>query len=587
MNYINKLKSLFAVAMAFSMIFVSNACKNEEEEVFPIPTVTVGTAISNIPGTAVKITATINAPAGIKSLQVLKNGANFDTKTYAEGTTSDNYSKDYTIENLTANTPVNFTFLVNDYKNQASSPTTFTVTVTAVPAKTVVEVSGVLSGNITWTKDKIYKLKGFVRVGSDTLQTIPADVKTGVLTIEPGTVIIGERASKATLVIQRGSKIIAKGTATAPIVFTSERNAGEREAGDWGGLVICGKATNNLPGGTAQLEGSYKAWHGGSDDADNSGELSYVRVEYAGVPINPNQEVNSFTFGSVGSGTKMEYLQASYGGDDAFEWFGGTVNGKYLIAYRCLDDDFDVDNGHRGNIQFAVALRGATIADQSGSNGFEVDNDGSGNLVEPYTAATFSNVTIIGPKKEAATFISTLFQNGMHLRRSNKIKIYNAFITGFPNGLYVDGTTTQTNAEKGELVLKNVVLAGVNAWGTNNFGQGAATQPQGFGVRDVNTATPVADIKIGAAKPSDWFVAQTGNKVLSTYANTGISSSLFDAGRPTFTISSSATESIAKGGAAPAGAFFTAVDYIGAFKDTDWTAAWANFTPGTTDYSKQ
>lgn len=586
MTHFRKMKSLLTVALILSLSFVFNACKEDEPEVFPVPTITAGSAVSGIAGTTVKVTATINAPGGLKSLQVLKNGQNFDTKTYPEGVLTDSYTKDYVIENLPANTPVNFTFLATDYQNQGSSPSNFTVTVTAVPAKQKVIVEGLLTGNITWTKDKIYVIRGFVRVGSDTLQATPANVSTGVLTIEAGTVIQGERATKGTLIIQRGSRIIANGTAAAPIVFTSERDPGLREAGDWGGLVICGRARNNQPGGSFQLEGSYKGWNGGTDDADNSGTLRYVRVEYAGVPINPNQEVNSFTFGSVGSGTTMEYLQASFGGDDAFEWFGGTANAKYLVAYRCLDDDFDVDFGHRGNVQFGVALRGATQADQSGSNGFEVDNDGQGTAAEPFTAATFSNISIIGAKKESATFVSTLFQNGMHLRRNCRIKIHNTFVTGFPNGIFVDGATTQANANTGELVLKNVVVAGVSGWGTNGYGQGASTQPQGFGVRDVNTATPVAAIKIGTQDPSVWFAAIAGNKILNSYTNTGINNNLFDAGRPTFIVNASATESIAKGGAAPAGAFFTAVDYIGAFKDADWTATWANFTPNTTDYSK-
>ena len=129
------------------------------------------------------------------------------------------------------------------------------------------------------------------------------------------------------------------------------------------------------------------------------------------------------------------------------------------------------------------------------------------------------------------------------------------------------------------------MVAGVASWGTNGFGQGAATQPQGFGVRDVNTATPVANLLIGTKKPSDWFT-DLGNKVLTTNANTGISSTLFLAGRPTFTINTAATDAISKGGAAPAGSFFAAVDYIGAFKDTDWTTKWAEFNPNAKDYSK-
>ncbi len=568
-----------------SMALIFNACK-KEEEIGPAPVLTPGSALSGIAGSVVKLSATINAAEGIQTLTVLKNGQAFDSKTYSAGTTSDSYSKDYTVENLPVGSSVVFTFQATDTKNQTSTVATQVVNVSAVPAKTVVEVRGVLTGNVSWTKDKIYKLIGFVRVGADTTETFSSTAATGTLTIEAGTTIIGDRASKATLIVQRGSKIIANGTADAPIVFTSERAAGQRESGDWGGLVICGRAVNNQSTGDKgiQLEGSYKGWHGGSNNADNSGSLKYVRVEYAGVPINPNQEVNSFTFGSVGNGTTLEYLQASFGLDDSFEWFGGNVNAKYLVAYRGLDDDFDMDFGYSGNLQFIVGMRGATLADQSGSNGFEVDNDGQGTTAAPFTSPTISNVTLVGPKETNATSISPQFQNGMHLRRNNKIKVYNAVITGYPNGIFVDGAGTQANANSGELVLNRVVIAGTPSWGTDGFGQGTNDTPRGFGVRDVNTATPAAAITVGTAKPSEWFAAQAGNKILNSYAGLGLSQSIFQAGTPTFTLSNGGT--LATGGTVPTGSFFTAASFIGAFGSENWTAKWSNFSPNTTDYSK-
>lgn len=568
-----------------SMALIFNACK-KEEEIGPAPVLTPGSALSGTAGSVVKLSATINAAEGIQTLTVLKNGQAFDSKTYSAGTTSDSYSKDYTVENLPVGSSVVFTFQATDTKNQTSTVATQVVNVSAVPAKTVVEVRGVLTGNVSWTKDKIYKLIGFVRVGADTTETFSSTAATGTLTIEAGTTIIGDRASKATLIVQRGSKIIANGTADAPIVFTSERAAGQRESGDWGGLVICGRAVNNQSTGDKgiQLEGSYKGWHGGLNNADNSGSLKYVRVEYAGVPINPNQEVNSFTFGSVGNGTTLEYLQASFGLDDSFEWFGGNVNAKYLVAYRGLDDDFDMDFGYSGNLQFIVGMRGATLADQSGSNGFEVDNDGQGTTAAPFTSPTISNVTLVGPKETNATSISPQFQNGMHLRRNNKIKVYNAVITGYPNGIFVDGAGTQANANSGELVLNRVVIAGTPSWGTDGFGQGTNDTPRGFGVRDVNTATPAAAITVGTAKPSEWFAAQAGNKILNSYAGLGLSQSIFQAGTPTFTLSNGGT--LATGGTVPTGSFFTAASFIGAFGSENWTAKWSNFSPNTTDYSK-
>jgi hypothetical protein len=553
----------------------------QEEEIGPAPTITAGTAAQGTTGSSVNITATLNAPEGLKSLTVFKNGQQWDTKTYPANTTTDSYTKEYTIESLPVGSVITFTFQATDMQDQTSTLATQVVTVSAVPAKQIVEVRGVLEGNVTWTNDKIYKLFSYVRVGEDpTVNGTPT--KTGVLTIQPGTVIIADRASKATLIVQRGSRIIAEGTETQPIVFTSERAPGEREPGDWGGLVIVGRATNNQPNGVFELEGGYGAFAGGTNDADNSGSLKYVRVEYAGVPINPNQEVNSFTFGSVGSATQMEYLQASFGNDDSFEWFGGTVNGKYLVAWKGWDDDFDIDFGYRGNLQFIVGVRGNLLADQSGSNGFEVDNNGQGTLVEPFTSATISNASLIGPKIDPTTQISNNFQNGMHLRRSNKLKVYNALVVGYPNGIFIDGTSTQQFAASGDLVLNRVVVAGVSGWGSNSFGAGAGN-PNGFAVRDVNTASPAVAITIGNEAPSAWFLKQPGNKILTTYANLGLNSAIFTA-TPNFLINAGASESLATGGQVPAGSFFTAADYIGAFKDRNWTANWANFNPQATNY---
>lgn len=586
MKILKKTKSFTftTVLMAIGLLFVQS-CK-KEDVVGPAPVVSVGAAASGLAGTTATISANITSENGIKSLQVLKNGASFDAKTYSEGTKSDNYSKVYTIENLAANTAINFTFIVTDYQNLTTLAGPQVITVTAVPAKQVVDVSGILEGNINWTADKIYRLKGFVRVGEDKTKD-GTPTKTGILTIAPGTVIIGERASKGTLIIQRGSKIIAEGTVDKPIVFTSERAIGEREPGDWGGLVICGKAKNNLAGGTAELEGQYGGFHGGTDDADNSGSLKYIRIEYAGIPINPNQEVNSLTLGSVGSGTKIEYVMCSYGLDDSFEFFGGTVNAKYLIAYRGLDDDFDMDNGYSGNIQYAIGIRGATQADQSGSNGFEVDNDGSGTAATPFTAPTLSNISLIGPKATNATSISPQFQNGMHLRRNTKIKVYNTFVTAYPNGIYIDGTNTAANALAGDLVLKNIVVAGVEAWGDNGFGNGTTVNPRGFSIRDINTASPATDLKIGDQKPSEWFVTKDfKNKILITNTNTGINETIFSAS-PTLLITSGKTEGLEKGGSTSGlNAFFTASDFIGAFGTTNWAATWSEFNPAAKVYDK-
>lgn len=576
-------KVLALIGLVAATLFASS-CK-EEEEPKPAPSISLASSTgSGTVGSAVTISATVNSPGGLKSVSLLKNGQSVDSKNYA-GETSADYTYNYNIEQLPVGSVVTFTLQATDNQNQASAVSSFTVTVSAVPAKQIVEVSGTISGNVTWTADKIYKLKGFVRVGED--KTVAGDqiTQTGVLTIQPGTTIIGERATKGTLIVQRGSKIIAEGTADKPIVFTSERGQGEREPGDWGGLVICGKAKNNLPGGAGELEGSYGGFHGGTDDSDNSGVLKYVRVEFAGVPINPNQEVNSFTFGSVGSGTTMEYLQASYGLDDSFEWFGGTVNAKYLVAFRNLDDDLDVDLGYSGNVQYALAIRGAAFADQSGSNGFEVDNDGQGSENAPFTSGKFANISVVGPKDIFERQINTLFQNGMHLRRNAKIKIYNTFVIGYPNGVYIDpGSSGRTlrNAQNGDLVLNGVVLAGVNGFGTNGYGTGSGSfNPRGYAVRDEDTqATPVP-FTIGTDTPTAWFGKQTGNKSLANASGTGFNHTGVLNGQ---NLTLAAGGSLLSGGVdVPAGLTKTA--YIGAFDGTNnWTATWANFNPLTTEY---
>lgn len=452
------------------------------------------------------------------------------------------------------------------------------------PDKTaeITEVTGSITEDVTWTADKIWKVKGFVRVQDG-----------ATLTIEPGTLIIGDRASKGTLIVQMGGKIIADGTKDKPIVMTSERAPGFREPGDWGGLVICGRARNNVTEATGQpteLEGGYGAFHGGTNDDDNSGILRYVRIEYAGVPINPNEEVNSLTMGSVGKGTVIEYVMCSYGLDDAFEWFGGTVDGKYLIAYRCLDDDLDVDQGYSGRVQFALVIRGAMLADQSGSNGFEVDNNGSGSDAQPYTSGVFANVTIIGPKADRETPISLQYQHAAQLRRNSRISIYNTFMTGFPNGLYIDDQRVGSGQAflDNHLQIRNVWLAGVDNWGGNGYGSAGTIFGEGTaadGKQHPNNPRGVA-LKTDDGFPGghDAMVTKFNetsarNKLLNTWQEAGIDPSLFENGVPTVTLSATSPMlTAAKWDNTPkADSFFEKVPFIGAVGTEDWTAGWAEW----------
>jgi len=322
-----------------------------------------------------------------------------------------------------------------------------------------------ITGNIatTTTLSGVVYLDGFVHV-----------INNAELYIQPGTVIRGKQTDASVtpgvLVIARGSKIHAVGTAANPIVFTSIKaeNTG-RASGDWGGLVLCGNARVNLHTLTTastgfnemKVEGfvtdepnGYRHF-GGTNDADNSGEISYVRIEFAGVSLNPsilNNEINGLTLGGVGSGTKLDHIQVSFSGDDSFEWFGGTVDAKYLIANRGKDDDFDTDNGFSGRIQFGLGIKDPYIADDSdpsyASNGFECDNNGVGSYFGlPVTKAVFSNMTMVGPYGDGTAYgdipgVNTHHKAAAHLRRNMAQSVFNSLFVGWAQGLrYQQGST--------------------------------------------------------------------------------------------------------------------------------------------------
>jgi len=326
---------------------------------------------------------------------------------------------------------------------------------TVYPAATITIPSGHITANTTWTSNNTYLLNGWVYVSNG-----------ATLTIQPGTVIRGDFTNKGALIIERGAKIMAEGTASQPIVFTSNNAPGSRNRGDWGGLILCGNSIINQPGGTAIIEGGVGSIYGGganSNAADNSGILKYVRSEFAGVAFQPDDEINGITFGGVGNGTTVDYCQVSYSGDDSYEWFGGTVNCKHLIAFRGIDDEFDTDNGFGGKLQFLVSLRDPNIADVSGSNGFESDNDANGSTNLPLTHCIFSNVSIFGPLVTPSTTINSNFKRAMHIRRNSTLCVYNSVFCGFPVGLYIDGNNTQANAMNNVLQVENCIMTGMTA----------------------------------------------------------------------------------------------------------------------------
>ncbi len=328
---------------------------------------------------------------------------------------------------------------------------------TVYPAYTDVIAAGDITSDMTLTADKVYYLDGWVYVKSG-----------ATLTIEAGTIIRGSKANKGALIIEKGATIIAEGTMEDPIVFTSNQDAGSRSYGDWGGLVVLGNATVNKV--DPIIEGGPTSTYGGSDDSDNSGVLKFIRIEFPGIAFQPDKEINGLTFGAVGNGTMVDYIQVSNSGDDSYEFFGGTVNAKHLIAFRGWDDDFDTDYGYRGMVQFAVTLRDPSIADPgSGSNGFESDNDATGSTDAPLTAPVFSNISCFGPLASLSTTINSNYKRGMHLRRNTNLSIFNSILAGYAVGLFIDGTSAQANATNGDLNVRNTILAGSKDYFADGF----------------------------------------------------------------------------------------------------------------------
>ncbi len=412
-----------------------------------------------------------------------------------------------------------------------------------------------LSGNLatrTLTADKKYLIKGQVFV--------PSGV---VVTIEPGTVIYGDKATRGTLVVSVGGKLEANGTAEAPIVMTSALPAGARDRGDWGGLVILGAANVNQP--DPAIEGITPAViYGGADDADDSGTYRYLRVEFAGIELTPNNETNSITMGAVGSGTVMEYNQVSFGGDDGFEWFGGSVDGKYLISFGTWDDCFDVDFGYSGKVQYGLSVRYPSYADQSGSNTFECDNGPNDNVTDLLTTGTFSNITGIGPRLTSGQSINGNYQHSIDLRRRTAVTIANSVFVGFPRGIRMNQQSVVDNYIAGTGVLTNNVMVAP-----------AMTYSLGSGV--------TGDLEALWTATNEMIVDEDFEAV---YAGLGLNPNIFFGTNVSTAYSANPTFEVTTG-SLTAGADFTnpkladfeATEYIGAFGDTDWTAGWAEFNP--------
>ena len=459
----------------------------------------------------------------------------------------------------------------------SSATTTATVSYVVAPTTAVV-LSGSIAASRTLTADTNYVLRGFVYVNSG-----------ATLTINAGTKIVGDTtALGSALFILRGARINAIGTEAQPIVFTSQRSAGNRAPGDWGGLVIVGNARNNrsgniiVEGSDGSVVGANPAgvvYTGGTNDADNSGTLRYVRVEFAGYATLPDAELNSFTLAAVGSGTTLEYLQSMAGLDDAFEWFGGTVDGKYLVSYESGDDHFDSSEGYSGRNQFMIAFQSTFLTARAGAGavsadpqGFEVDGCNGGGCTAPaganaqssgrdnglYTMNVFANFTVIGVGE-----LVTVPANGgvgMVLRRGTGGYYINGVVARWARAaISLRDSTSNNRFQADSLLIRNLYIAEsgslsagnpFDATGGANFGQQAALDAR-------NSA-----VTVGAA-------SVTATSLFSSLPTVSLSTTASQ-----FDWSPNATSPIATGGlntftndpkiAARAGTFITPTAYRGA-----------------------
>ena len=397
--------------------------------------------------------------------------------------------------------------------------------------KPVIVVTGEVSGSETWTSSFYYVLRGAVFVPDG-----------ATLNIQAGTRVIGEAGSVGTLIVLRGGRLNALGTREQPIVFTSDQPVGARARGDWGGLIINGRAPVNVEGGEGVGEAETGVY-GGNDPNDNSGSLRYVRVEFAGVEFSPDNELNGIAFQGVGRGGSYEYLQVHMNRDDAFEWFGGTADIKYAVASNAADDSFDWTFGWQGRAQFIAIHQRSDDADW----GIEADNNEFNNNLLPRANPQIYNMTICGDpdRNEGAESVRAVL-----FRRGTAVTFRNFLIAGSKTlGLQIDGAATIAQVDNG----------------ITQIGPGVISGP----------ATPLH----ASVQP---YVASGRFADVRTNVDTGLSSACFDHANVNFQPTSAAT--LAGGQLAPIqppnDGFFEAVTFIGAVPPApaaNWMDGWTAF----------
>jgi hypothetical protein len=474
---------IFAIPIMAALLLL-HACT--KTETIAIPTITGFAPTSGLPGTAVTITGT-NFDADATKNFVLIAGV--------QATVTDASTTSITAT-VAANAQTNTSGKVTITAKGLTAVSADDFSVTAVPPVATTTVTGEINADTHWTADMHILLSGYVYVTSG-----------HTLTIDKGTIIKGDKVTKGALIVEQGAKIMAVGTVDQPIVFTSNQPKGQRNYGDWGGVILCGNApvnwiaapyndgqhgTSKVAAGMGQVEGGPRSLYGGTDPHDNSGTMQYIRIEFGGVAFSQDNEVNGMTFAGVGDATIFDHVQVSFAGDDSYEWFGGTNNCKYIIAHRGLDDDFDTDCGFSGAVQFGIGLRDPNVADQSGSKAFESDSYQGGTVTDGTipTQCVFSNMTVIGGVvSPTSTAYDPQFVSALHLRKGSRLALGNSVAAAYPAGILIsdEGVTGQSWSKLGQnlpdvLLLQNLMFGGIP---TN-------TTRVAYGLTPINNA-PTAD----------------------------------------------------------------------------------------------
>ncbi|MEZ4266399.1 MAG: hypothetical protein R3F39_08475 [Myxococcota bacterium] len=418
------------------------------------------------------------------------------------------------------------------------------VTCTGAVCRVEAPLTNPIIQSFAMTADKEWLLVGGVFVGDDSSET--------VLTIDPGTTVFGEAASTGFLVIRRGAKLVAEGRADAPIVFTSSKAVGSRARGDWGGIIINGRAPVNgcaTPPCEAEGEGG-SGTYGGSDAQDDSGTLKYVRVEFAGHQITETNEFNGIAFQGVGAGTEVDFLHLHMAADDGIEFFGGTVSVKHVLLTGGDDDNLDWTGGWSGRGQFIVVQQ----YEDAGDNGIEADNNGNDNKALPRSHPVLANLTLIGSPDSSKS------DDGMLLREGTAANISNSIVMGWNEACVdVDHAETYANAATGGVLSGELTISATIFSCATNFLMGDEVDAD---------KKPLVD---------PWSVEDfvmtlnTGNRTvdpgLTAPLNTATPDFRPTAGSPAMT-----------GAAAMADPWFTATTYLGGVDpQSDWTQGWTHF----------